>query len=237
MKRLAVIGALSKVSADIYWHTLGAEAGKELGPEILPPVLVQGFYAHDCASKLRAGDWSGLVDTLLEEALGAQAFGAEGVIIADSALNPAGPTIRRKLKLPVIDLGHAVRKKLQSLGFGRIGLMGCHSPREERMWREGLSGIEVLVPSSADQAWLCRYLAATLRGEPMPPTWAVRSYYILSDFRKRRAQVVVITSPSLTVLLNSGEPMIPPMLDATTIHAWAAALWALSPDSVPPTPQ
>lgn len=93
------------------------------------------------------------------------------------------------------------------------------------MWRKSLSGVEIVVPSKQDQLWLRRYLNGVLVGDPMPPTWTIRSYRLISDFGKQRAQVIISTDPTLTILLNAQESLVPPILDSAMIHSWAAADW------------
>jgi aspartate racemase len=227
MKQLAVIGVSSRHSADTCWNMLNAEAAKEYGSVLLPPVLVSCFYGQLYASKLRSGDWPVLVDTLLEEARIARSIGAEGLIILESALNPAAAVIHNRLRLTVIDLGVAVADKLKALNITRIALLGCRSSREEKMWRKSLNGVDILVPTREDQHWLRRYLNGMLVGEPMPPTWVVRSYRLISDFGKLQAQAIISTDSMLTKLLQDQELLISPVFDATTIHSWAAACWAL----------
>ena len=236
MKRIALIGSLAKSTADVHWAIITNEADKSLGTGPPAPLTVHGFHARTYADLLNAGNWSQLCATLLEEGRGAQLLGAEALVIGCSPLNPAAPLLRQKLHLPVIDLPTAVHEKLQSLDFTRVALLGCHDRRERTMWLKGLSGIDLLFPAPAEELWIRDRLADVMLGQPIPASWFIHAHRLLSDFTARRAQAVVLTRPTLTHWLKADEMLIPLPLDAATLHAWAAALWALHDDMLPAPP-
>lgn len=202
----------------------------------MPSLLLQGFNAEKYTNFLETDSWDLVVETLVNESLGAKSLGAEGLLICGSELNPAAPELRRAIGLPVIDQMFALAETLRSFRFRRVGLLGTHGARDDGMWRTGLEEIDLLFPALSDRTWLRNSLARISSGNPIPPAWTVRCHQIMSDLARRRAEAVVVANHNLSRWMTAEESMLLPQIDAATTHAWAGAQWALNCDlrSAPP---
>lgn len=236
MNRLAIVGGLNKGVTDVYWDVAHAEAEKEYGAGTWAPLVIHCFNASRLTQHLRANDWKGVLHDLLDEGGAAKLAGAKGLVIGGSALSFLTPILRDRLKMPVVDLPFALAEKLRSFDFRCAGFLGIRSRREQEMFVNELKGCRVLVPEPEDAQWLTDCADDLLSGKPVAPTWPIRSHRILSDLSRRGAQCVVVADYTLMRWLRPDDsPLLPPF-DLSTIHAWAAAMWALQPDFLPAQP-
>jgi len=171
---------------------------------------------------------------LLDEGGAAKLAGAKGLVIAGSALSFYTPILRDSLKMPVVDMPYALDEKLRSFDFQCAGFLGIRSRREREMFVSGLKGCKVLSPEPEDAQWLSGCADELLAGKPVPPTWPIRSHRILSELSKRGAQCVVVADHTLMHWLKADDSPLLPLFDVATIHAWAAAMWALQSDLLLP---
>ncbi len=232
MKCLALIGTLKASGVEIYWKTIQQEAGKKLGANRMPNLLVHCDKTGVLAERLNNNDWPAVADYLIDAGRRMMTCGADCLVICGSGLNPVAAEVQRTLNVPVIDLGYTVLIKLQSLGHRCVAVLGIRTPQEEFMWTQKLAGVTLLQPEARDREWLTGCVDAILSGQPFVPDWKITTQRMVSALRKNGAQAIVLAEPTLGRWIKPGESVLYPV-DAVEIHAWIAALWALESRLLP----
>lgn len=235
MKRLGLIGSASAEDLEIYWRTIRCEAGKVHGSGSAPEVVLYSVSTPVLREALREDDWESLTSSLASAGTKLASAGADGLVVCGSALNPAAPALRRRLRIPVVDLGLSVTAKLQSLRYRKVAVLGVRTPFEHTMWADSLAGIGIIAPCEADCAWLQARADAAICGHAPTIEWKIETNRIVSSLRRAGAQALVLAEPALGRWIKPGDSLLYP-IEAAEIHAWTAALWALHADTRPAPP-
>lgn len=232
MKCLGLIGGLTAPNLDIYWQTIRSEAQKSLGTDQMPRFLVHSVKTRHLKASFDQADWPGLTGELVDNGRALVGAGADCLVICGSALNPAASEIHRILDVPVIDLGYSLALKLQSLQYRKAAILGIKTPREEVMWRESLSKMEIMQPDPRDRDWLAGCIDAAIFDRSIPVEWKIETNRIISGLRRAGAQALILADAALGKWIKPGQSLLYP-IDAAEVHAWVATLWALQADFLP----
>ena len=230
MKRLALIGGLTRAVTDAYWNTIKAELAKQRNATPPGQVVVHALHTTELVARFQAGDWPGLTETLVKEGRAAIRGGAEAIVICGSALNPVRDEVRQTLNLPVIDITYEVGQRLSRFRGGKVGFLGVRSEREYMMWRDSSPGVDLVTPNADEQGWLTARLDGAPAKQGLEEDWRVGAQQILSRLRRDGAAAVVLADP---VLARWVQPDGLVLVDAVAVHAWTAAVWALHADKIP----
>jgi aspartate racemase len=235
MKCLGLLGCQHTGVAAVYWQTMDNQVRLTLGAHHTARVLINGFNAAELDDGLHRENWRAVADNLIAASQGLAVAGADGLVICGSSLNPLAEDVGRAVALPVVNLGLAMAERLRHFRVRRVGILGVRTVPEEKMWREKLSGIEIVDPLPKDRVWLNECVDRAMTMETAPDSWRIETNRIVSSLRKSGAQAVILAANSIGRWLTHDESSLP-LFDAAEIHAWVAAEWALAQrfDPAPP---
>ncbi|MDO8545448.1 MAG: aspartate/glutamate racemase family protein [Opitutaceae bacterium] len=228
MKCLGLIGNLNDSLVGVYTQTINAEVQKELGGNHSADVRFCCIDAAKVDELLAGEDWDSIAALLVDCGRSLILAGADGLVICGSKLNPVAFEVREILKVPLIDMAYAVETVLRNHGHRRVGIVSPSTSREEKWWCDDLSRISMLHPSGLECEWLNARGADAVAGHNIEKHWIIDTRQILVGLRCRKADAVVLSSPIFNRLIIADECPLD-FYDASEIHAWAAALWALNP--------
>jgi aspartate racemase len=225
MKSPGLIGSTDGDAPTTYWRRINREVRLRLGQNHSASMIAASVRAEKLDALVRGEDWDRLVELLTDLARVLPAAGADGLVICGSVLNPLARDIGRTIGLPVVSIGIAMAETLRLFRYRRVVVVGTRTAREERMWHDELRGLIMVEPTANEQRWFLETAAANAAED-----WGgrkIETNRIMTSYRKRGAQAVILAEPALAPWVNLEESLLP-VFDAAEIHAWAAAGWALA---------
>jgi aspartate racemase len=139
------------------------------------------------------------------------------------------PAIQEALSIPLLHIADATAERVKGRGIRRVGLLGTRFTMEEAFYRgrlEELHGLEVETPSPEDREIIHRVIYEELvLGRILPES---RGEYrrIVSSLEGKGVEGVILGCTEIGLLLGPDDSAVP-LFDTTTIHAEAAAAFAL----------
>ena len=156
-----------------------------------------------------------------------EGLGAQAVVVCTSALQP-----RIERLFPGRDgqlMADAVIPVVSMARRRRVGVVGAIDDEEERFWRRRFCEFgrsEALFPVAADRAHLARLIAEEFSHGLINETACADVRRILYGLRQAGAQAFVFLTPALGAVMAQADS-VPPIFDATEVHALAVVDWAL----------
>jgi aspartate racemase len=125
------------------YRTICAEGASLMGPHNHPEVSMHTPpFAHH-VSCMRAGDWQGVADLLLDSATKLAAIGADFVICPDNTAHKAMPLLLPRSPLPWLHIAEEVAREAARRGYRKVGLTGTKALVESDVYPEKLAAFDI----------------------------------------------------------------------------------------------
>ena len=224
MKRAGIIGGLGPESTVEYYRLIGAVHRARTGTDAFPPLLVNSIEMEKVLVLARAGRVGELAGLLLSEVERLARAGADFAAIAANTPHMAFGELSRVSPLPLVSIVACARDEALRLGLRRLALLGSRMTMEGTYYRDLFSpaGIELLLPSPDERAWVDRvYFAELVKGVFRDET---RSAFLALARRMARDEAidgVLLAGTELPLLLREPSHGALPFLDTGRLHAEA----------------
>lgn len=232
MKLLGLLGGMSWESTALYYRLVNETVKQRLGGLHSARVLLYSVDFAEVERLQHAGDWDAAGRLLGEAARALRDGGAQRLVICTNTMHKVAGAIERVSGLSVLHIADPTGEAIRAAGFSRIGLLGTRFTMEQDFYRERLTtqhGLDVLVPDEAARDRVHRIIYDELCLGVVREDSREAYRRIIDDLVARGAQCVILGCTEICLLIGAGDVDIP-LFDTTTLHARAAALWALEGD-------
>ena len=232
MRKIGLIGGMSWESTAVYYRVINTIIRERLGGLHSAEILLQSVdFAHVVALQ-KADDWAGAAALLGEVGANLARAGAETVLICTNTMHIVADQVAARAGVPLLNVIDETAASLAAAGRRRPLLLATRYTMEHGFYlaRMRSHGIDPIVPQQAGRAAVHDVIFSELcRGLVLDRSRA-RLLDIIAAGAASGADSVILGCTELCLLL---DPAALPLrgFDSTTIHAAAAAEFALAPAS------
>ena len=229
MKTIGLIGGMSWESTVPYYQTINRVVAQRLGGLHSAKVALYSVDFDEIEKLQHAGGWEESGEILADAAKAVRRAGADFLVLATNTMHKVAAQIEAAVDIPLLHIADATAARVKAAGLTRVGLLGTRFTMEEDFYRGRLEtrhGLSVLTPPAGQRALVHDVIYRELclgnvRGESRQGFQQV-----VTDLVAREAQGVILGCTEIGLLLRSEDATVP-LFDTATIHAEAAALYAL----------
>lgn len=230
MKTLGLIGGMSWESTVPYYQVINRTVQERLGGLHSAKVVLVSIDFAELAPLQVAGDWEAAGAMMVEAARAVERAEADLLVLTANTMHKVAPAIEAAIGIPMLHIADPTAEAVRAAGFTKVGLLGTRFTMEERFYRDRLRdrhGLEVLMPDRRDREIVHRVIYEELcRGQFLESS---RAEYrrIMSALVEAGAQGLILGCTEIALLVDAGDSTVP-QFDTATLHARAAAEWAVA---------
>jgi aspartate racemase len=229
VKTIGLIGGMSWESTVPYYRQINETIKARLGGLHSAKLVLYSVDFHEVEHLQRAGDWLAAGELMANAARALESAGADFLVLCTNTMHIVAPAIEAAAGIPLLHIADPTAEAIKKAGHSRIGLLGTRFTMEQNFYRDRLRerhGLEVMTPNQEDRDSVHRIIYEELcLGKVLPKS---RDEYrrIMAELTKQGAQAIILGCTEISLLVNHQDAEVP-LFDTTTIHAQAAAEWAL----------
>lgn len=140
------------------------------------------------------------------------------------------PEIEAKIAIPILHIADATAEALIKDKINKVALLGTRFTMEQDFYKGRLTdkfGIDVLVPSTADQSLIHDIIYKELCVGVIKPESKAIYLNIIDKLFHQGAEAVILGCTEIALLVQQSDTKVP-LYDTTEIHARQGVEWALS---------
>jgi aspartate racemase len=229
MKTIGLIGGMSWESTVPYYQTINRAVGRRLGGLHSAKIALYSVDFDEIEKLQHAGRWEPSGEILADAARAVHRAGADFLVLCTNTMHKVAPQIEAAVGIPLLHIADATAARVKAAGVGQVGLLGTRFTMEEDFYRgrlESRHGLAVLTPPADARTVVHGVIykelcLGTVRGDSRT---AFR--HIVADLVERGAEGVILGCTEIGLLLRQEDAPVP-LFDTATIHAEAAAAFAL----------
>ncbi len=229
MKTIGLIGGMSWESTVSYYREINEGVKRALGGWHSARMVLYSVDFHDVEILQREEKWDETADILGSAAQRVEAAGADFLVICTNTMHKVVPQIEKHIDIPILHIADATARRIKSLGYRRVGLLGTNYTMEQDFYKGRLKekhGIDTIVPGQADRG----IVHDVIYDELCKGTIAERSrcefVRIISMLNEGGAEAVILGCTEIALLIRQEHTPVP-LLDTVLIHAEEAVRVAL----------
>ena len=230
MKVVGLLGGMSWESTIPYYRVLNETVKERLGGLHSAKVVLYSVDFHEIEALQRLEGWARAGEAMADAAVALERAGAELVVLCTNTMHKVAPEIERALSVPLLHIADATAAAVRSAGLRTVGLLGTRFTMEQEFYVGRLRdrhGLEVIVPDVEDRAEVHRVIYEELCVGCALAGSRVAFEGVIGRLAARGAQGVILGCTEIAMLVDPARLTVP-VFDTATLHARAAAEYALS---------
>lgn len=230
MKTIGLIAGMSWESSLKYYQFINELINKQLGGLHSAKILMESVDLAEIESLQRQGEWGELEARMIDSAQRLELAGADCIVICTNTMHKTAPAVQDLISIPLIHIADATAEKIKERGIKKVGLLGTKITMEEDFYKKRITdkyGIEVMVPYLADdlQAIDEIIFEELCKGKVFELS-QVTAKRVIGNLIHDGAEGIILGCTELQMLIKQKDAEVP-LFDTTSIHAEAAASFAL----------
>lgn len=230
MKTLGLIGGMSWESTIPYYSTINEYVKNQLGGLHSAKIILHSVDFHDIEQLQSQGDWQQAARVLSDIAMGLEKAGAEAIVICTNTMHKVADAVENASQLPLLHIADATGESIAKQGMKKVGLLGTRYTMEQDFYRQRIRdryGIDVIIPDSAGRETVNRVIYEELCQGKIDAGSRQAYREIITQLERQGAGGIILGCTEIPLLLSANDANVP-LFDTTTLHAIAAAKYALS---------
>ena len=230
MKTIGLIGGMSWESTVPYYQTINRVVCQRLGGLHSAKVALYSVDFDEIERLQREGRWEESGGILADAARAVRRAGADFIVLCTNTMHKVAPQIEAAVDVPLLHIADATAARVKETGLARVGLLGTRFTMEEDFYRgrlESRHGLSVLTPPAGQRALVHGVIYEELCLGRVRDDSRREFQQVVADLVARGAQGVILGCTEIGLLLRPQDAPVP-LFDTATIHAEAAAEFALS---------
>jgi aspartate racemase len=222
------IVACSAEGAALCYQAICREALTRVGKNDHPRITLDSIPLAAWMPPFDAGDYAAIGKIMLDSARLLADAGCDFLICPDNSAHLAWEHVQSETPLPWIHIAEPVGVEARRIGATRVGLLGTRFTMTGPVYPEALGalGIEVIVPTEADQADVDRIIFDELIDGVFLPTSRARYILVIEELTSRGADAVALACTEIPLIVTPEVSPLP-TLDSTRLLASAALTRAI----------
>ena len=229
VRTIGLLGGMSWQSSIEYERIINTEVHSVLGGVHSASLLVRSYDFAEVERLQAEGDWAAAGALLAADARALEDAGAELVVLCTNTMHRCAGDIEAAISVPFLHLADATAEAVVAAGVSDVALLGTRYTMEQDFYRARLEryGLTVIVPDEPDRSLVHDVIYDELVQGVVSP--ASKSAYLAAIERlvERGAGGVIAGCTEIELLVGPDDVGVP-YFPTTTLHAQAAAAWALA---------
>jgi len=233
MKTVGLIGGMSWESTVPYYQTINRVVGARLGALHSAKLALYSVDFHEIEQLQHAGRWAESGEKLADAARAVQRAGADFLVLCTNTMHKVAPQIEAAVEIPLLHIADPTAARVKEARLTCVGLLGTRFTMEEDFYRgrlESRHGLAVLTPPAEERATVHRVIYGELCLGRVEDRSRSAFQQVVDGLVARGAEGVILGCTEIGLLLRPADAMVP-LFDTATIHAEAAAEYALHDES------
>jgi aspartate racemase len=228
MRKIGLVGGMSWHSTLEYYRVLNDQVATSRGGHASARVTLESLDFDEVRECQTTGDWARASRLLVEAALRCQASGAEAVAICTNLMHRVADDVEAALDVPLLHIADAIADRARDRGWSQVGLIGTSWVAAEDFYagRLGRGGLAVHVPRAEEQTEIDRVIFEELTLGRVEESSRATYAEVIERLRDAGAEAVVLACTEIGLLVRPEDSVLP-LLDSLTVHAEAAATFAV----------
>ena len=230
MKTVGLIGGMSWESTVTYYQVINRRVREKMGGLHSARCIVYSLDFAEIAHLQKSGNWDEAASMLCEAAACLRRAGADAIVICTNTMHKVAETVEQESAIPLLHIADATAERIQRSAYQRVGLLGTRYTMEEKFYRDRLRekfDLKVLIPDVADRNTINSIIYDELCNGILDEASLRTFVRIVQQLENDGAQCVILGCTEIGLLLKSSTVSLP-LFDTATIHAEAAADWAMA---------
>lgn len=229
MKTIGLIGGMSWESSAEYYRILNHLVKQELGDLHSCKCIMYSVDFSDIEALQHKGKWEELSTIMIDIAQKLEKAGAEFIIICTNTMHIMANEVQSNIDIPLLHIADATAEQVKLKKLKRVGLLGTRFTMEQDFYKGRIFekyGIEVIVPSEADQTIIHTIIYNELV-QGMVKLESKNEYIkIIQRLVENGAEGIILGCTEIPMLIRQ-EDIDVPVFDTTAMHAISAIEFAL----------
>ncbi|MFH0990699.1 MAG: aspartate/glutamate racemase family protein [bacterium] len=228
MKTIGLIGGTMWVSTAEYYRRINEGINKKLGGLDFARCILFSLNYGDIDRYSRTQDFQQIHSLLLDASKKVVAAGAECIALCANTMHYYADDLEREINVPLIHIGTATAKEIQSRKISTVGLLGTRMTMEKDFYKSKLHqyGITTLVPDEGDREYIHRAIDTELSQSVFSNSSRERFLRIIGNLSAQGAQGIVLGCTEIPLLVKQEHSTIP-LFDTIETHTKAILEFAL----------
>ncbi|PVI01603.1 aspartate racemase [Periconia macrospinosa] len=229
MKTIGLLGGMSWESTVTYYKAINQRVRERKGGLHSAQCLMFSFDFAPIEKLQRDGNWKEAGRLLGNAANQLKAAGAEGIVLCTNTMHVVSEDIENASQLPFLHIVDPTAKRIVEAGFKTVGLLGTRFTMEKEFYISRLAakyGLSVIVPDEEGRTIVHDIIYKELCNGIIREASRDAYHKVIADLAKNGAECLILGCTEIGLLINEKDCQLP-VFDTTTIHAIAAADWAM----------
>ena len=226
---IGLLGGMSWESSIEYERIINTEVRRALGGVHSASLLVRSYDFAVIERLQAAGEWDAAGTLLASDARRLQDAGAAGIVLCTNTMHRVADAIEAAIDVPLLHLADATGAAVRDAGLREVALLGTRYTMEASFYRDRLErfGFRVMVPAEPDRTLVHEIIYGELVQGVVSSRSRSSYLEIIESLVEAGADGVVAGCTEIELLVRASDLAVP-YFPTTTLHAQAAARWALA---------
>lgn len=232
MRTIGLIGGMSWESTAIYYRQINEEVRARLGGLSSAKIAMQSLDFAEVVALQKSERWDDAATLLANAAKNLEAAGADCVMICTNTMHLVADAVAASITVPLIDIRYETGRTLAEAGKKRPLLLATRYTMEHHFYADYLRDhfqLELAVPNEIDRAKVHSVIFDELCCGIIKQDSRHALEKIVARGKDAGADCVILGCTEICLSLTDDNLALP-VYDSTTIHARAAAAYALDQD-------
>lgn len=230
MKTIGLIGGMSWESSLEYYRIINQVIRERLGGYHSARILMYSFDFSEIAELPDKGGWGETAALIIDAARKLEKAGADVLLICTNTMHKVAEEVQDNVGIPLLHIANTAAEQIKARGLKKTGLLGTSFTMEDDFYKERLAekhGLETIVPDEQERRIINNVIYNELCCGQIRESSKKEFRKIMQNLAVKGAEGIILGCTEICLLVNQQDVQIP-VFDTTTIHATAAAVFALN---------
>jgi aspartate racemase len=212
-----------------YERIINTEVRRVLGGVHSASLMLRSYDFAEIERLQAADDWDTAGELLASDARRLQDAGAGLIVLCTNTMHRVADAIEAAIDVPFLHLADATGAAVRDAGIREVALLGTRYTMEASFYRGRLErfGLDVSVPEEPDRTFVHEVIYGELVQGVVSARSRSRYLEIIERLVEAGADGVIAGCTEIELLVGASDVAVP-YFPTTTLHAQAAARWALA---------
>ena len=212
-----------------YYRVINQVVRERLGGLHCARIVMHSVDFAEIAALQGEGDWEELARLMIGAAQSLENAGAEFLVICCNTMHKVADYVQKDVRVPLLHIVDTTARKVRERELIKVGLIGTKITMEEDFFRDRLVGkgnLEVMTPDEHERQIVNGVVFNELCRGKITQSARQQMVGIMQNLVANGAEGIILGCTELGLLIRPQDVRVP-VFDTTTIHAKAAAMFAL----------
>lgn len=213
-----------------YYRIINEVIRERLGGYHSARILMYSFDFSEIAELPDKGCWGEVATLIIGAACKLEKAGADVLLICTNTMHKVAEEVQENIGIPLLHIADAAAEQIKANGLKKTGLLGTIFTMEDDFYKERLAqkhGLETIVPDEQERQIINNVIYNELCCGQIRQSSKKEFRKIMQNLAVKGAEGIILGCTEICLLVNQRDVEIP-VFDTTTIHATAAAMFALN---------